>query len=182
MKNDERFVLATPLQDGFGGELQAINRVWSEHQGCWFLLGEVLYTKQANEEGVLDSVNLSVNLPDGLATLLPGEFFFKDRDEMEHLTKNLVSSGILVDVAKSFKSGFVDFPVFQFRKDKCASRFHCDQCDHLADSSQAYYSEFTGKVLCLRCEAILEGDIDVETDFEKEALKMIDKIDRLDLG
>lgn len=178
MKNDERFVLATPLQDGFGGELQAINRVWSEHQDCWFLLGEVFY----KEREQLDSMNLNVNIPEGRSQLMPGEFFVKDRDEMEHLTKNLVGSGILVDTAKSVKSGFVDFPVFIFRKDKCSSRFHCDQCDHLADSDQSFYSEFMGKVLCLRCQAILEGDIEIETDFEKEAFKMIDKIDRLDLG
>jgi len=176
MKNDERFVLATPLQDGFGGELQAINRVWSEHQDCWFLLGEILHEDQ------LDSVNLSVNIPEGRGQLLPGEFFVKERDEMEHLTRSLIKSGILENMAKSFRSGFVDFSVFRFRKDKCSSRFNCDQCDHLADSSQAFYSEFTGKILCLRCQAILEGDIDVETEFEKDALKMIEKIDRLDLG
>lgn len=178
MKNDERFVLATPLQDGFGGELQGINRVWSEHQDCWFLLGEVFY----KERDQLDSMNLNVNIPEGRGQLLPGEFFVKDRDEMEHLTRNLIRSGILVDTAKSFKSGFVDFPVFIFRKDKCSSRFHCDQCDMLAESSQAHYAEFLGQTLCVRCAAILEGDIEIETDFEKEALEMIEKIDRLDLG
>ena len=180
-KPEEVFAIAEPWScPSTGGKLESVSRLWVPEHACWFLLGGIRYPED-HVSGDYGEERISVNIPEGRHTLLPGELFIRQQDHMAPMYKYLTESGILKPTGKTFRSGFVDFPVCSFHKEKCAPRFKCDQCDKIADSTQAYYDERVGKTFCMVCEAILHGDIDAEPLFGIEGEAMINKFDELEL-
>ena len=176
----ERCVLAHPWtvtnqSNSVNDTLVSITCGWSESDRCWCLIGNVF-----DADGDSRDEQISENVPDGQKILTPGEVFIDLMGSWKKGCDYLLSKGILSQTGKTFRSNHVEYSACRFHKDKCAPRFKCDQCKMLVDSSQAYYDEKIGGTRCLKCEAILSGDIDVESALESHGLEMINKIDDLD--
>ena len=187
IQSRERCVLAQPWSvtnrpSSMDDILMSITCGWSELDRCWCLIGNVFYADLGNgvAAGTSRDEQLSANVPDGQKILVPGEVFIDLMGAWKRGSDYLLSKGILSKTGKTFRSNHIEYSACRFHKDKCAPRFKCDQCNMLADSSQAYYDEKIGGTRCLKCEAILSGDIDVESAMKMKGLEMINKIDDLD--
>ena len=155
-----------------GGILMALTCGWSTVENCYHLVGKVYY-----DDGDQQDHQITTNVPSGKNILLPGEFFINCSGPFHFWYEYLTSKGILSSKGKTFRIDHVEYVVCCFHKNKCASRFKCDQCGLLVSSSQAYYDEGIGGTRCMKCEAILSGDIEVPNSLEAEAFQMIDKFD-----
>jgi len=157
------------------GILMSLSCGWSNTAKCWHLFGNVGYA-----DGRRQDEQMSAHVPDGQKILVPGEVFINLMGPWKKGCDYLLDKGILSKTGKTFRVTHIEYSACRFHKDKCAPRFKCDQCGMLADSSQAYYDEQIGGTRCLKCEAILSGDIDVESALEMKGMEIINKIDDLD--
>lgn len=175
--SNETCVLSEPwnvAKHSSGGVLMALTLGWSAEEGCYHLTGKVYL-----ESGDQEEVQITDNVPAASKILLPGEVFINRSGSFRFWYEYLTSKGILSTQGKTFRSDYVEYVVCRFHKDKCAARFKCDQCGLLVSSSQAYYDEGIGGTRCMKCEAILSGDIDFSRSIEEDAIRLVEKFDKL---
>jgi len=158
-----------------GDILMALACVWSKDENCYHLVGKVY-----SEDGAQQDKQITTSVPSGNNILLPGEFFIDCSGPFRFWYEYLLDKGILSNHGKTFRLNHVEYTACRFHKDKCASRFKCDQCGSLVSSSQAYYDENIGGTRCMKCEAILSNDFNPEDSFEKGTDQLIDELDKLD--
>mgnify|MGYP001178378346 CR=1 FL=1 len=159
-----------------GGILMSLSFGWSAVENCYHLVGKVY-----SNNGEQHDEQVTTQIPAGNKILVPGEFFIDCAGPFRFWCEHLISKGILSTAGKTFRFKHVEYTACKFHKDKCAPRFKCDQCGFLASSSQAYYDEGIGGTRCLKCEAILTGNVSVGENFVAEVEQAIAKLDKLDI-
>jgi len=177
-KSSELCVLSDPWKvtnHENDGILMSLSFGWSSTDNCYHLAGKVYL-----DNGDQQDEQITTQIPLGNKILVPGEFFIDCSGPFRLWYDHLISKGIISTNGKTFIFKHIEYVVCKFHKDKCAPRFKCDQCGMLASSSQAYYDEGIGGTRCMKCEAILTGNVSVGQDFASKVEHTISKFDKLD--
>lgn len=157
------------------GILMSLSFGWVSTDNCYHLAGRVYF-----DSGEQQDEQITTQVPPGNKILVPGEFFIDCAGPFRFWYDHLISKGILSSAGKTFRHKHIEYTVCKFHKDKCAPRFKCDQCGFLGSSSQAYYDEGIGGTRCMKCEAILSGNVTIGEELLSEVEESVARFGKLD--